>query len=166
MNNKAQYYIEKLSLIAHPEGGYFREIYRSDEIIKAEHLPDRYSKQRNFSTSIYFLLEGEQVSKFHKLKSDEIWHFYDGSPIQIFIISPDGKIQNEILGKDLNKNEFPQLVIEKENWFGAKVLDKDSFTLIGCTVSPGFDFKDFELADREELIIKFPVHEKIISELT
>ncbi len=166
MNRQAKYYIEKLNLIAHPEGGYFKEVYRSNEVIKAEHLPDRYTKERSFSTSIYFLLEGEQVSKFHKLKSDEIWHFYDGSPIQIFMISPKGTLQKRILGKNLDKNELPQLVIENGNWFGAKVLEKNSFTLIGCAVSPGFDFKDFELADKEKLIKKFPAHAKIVDELT
>lgn len=166
MNNKAKYYIEKLNLIAHPEGGYFKEVYRADEIIQTEHLPDRYTSKRNFSTSIYFLLEGEQISKFHKLKSDEIWHFYDGSPINIFLLSSDGNLKDSILGKNLDKNESLQIVIKKGNWFGAKVIEKNSFSLIGCTVSPGFDFEDFELADIEKLLKKFPVNQKIIKELT
>ncbi len=166
MNQQAKYYIEKLNLIAHPEGGYFKEVYRSNEIIQAEHLPNRYTSARNLSTSIYFLLEGEQVSKFHRLKSDEIWHFYDGSPIKIFTLSSDGNLEERILGKNLETNEAPQIVIEKGNWFGAKVKGKNSFTLIGCTVSPGFDFEDFELADKNELIKKYPAHKKIIDELT
>ena len=122
--------------------------------------------KRNFSTSIYFLLEGNQVSKFHKLKSDEIWHFYDGSPIHLFIISPDGKLQEKILGRNLETGALPQIVIEKGNWFGAKIQEKESFTLIGCTVSPGFDFEDFELAERQKLLNEYPRHKTLIEELT
>ncbi len=166
MNKTAQKYIANLDLTPHPEGGYFKEVYRSGEIIEAEHLPMRYSKKRNFSTSIYFLLEGNQVSKFHRLKSDEIWHFYDGSPIKIFIITQNGNLQEKILGRNLENGELPQLVIEKGNWFGAKVTDKKSFSLIGCTVSPGFDFNDFELAKKQEMLNEFPNLRKIIDELT
>ena len=166
MNKTAQKYIANLDLTPHPEGGYFKEVYRSGEIIEAEHLPMRYSKKRNFSTSIYFLLEGNQVSKFHRLKSDEIWHFYDGSPIKIFIITQNGNLQEKILGRNLDNGELPQLVIEKGNWFGAKVTDKKSFSLIGCTVSPGFDFNDFELAKKQEMLNEFPNLRKIIDELT
>ncbi len=166
MNKQAQFYIDKLNLKLHPEGGYYKEVYRSSEIIEGGHLPDRYTKKRNFSTSIYFLLEGNQVSKFHRLKSDEIWHFYDGSPIKIFMIAPDGNLQEKVLGKNLESGELPQLVIERGNWFGAKVTAKKSFSLIGCTVSPGFDYNDFELAEREKLLREFPEYKKIINELT
>jgi hypothetical protein len=166
LNKNEKYYIEKLNLTPHPEGGYFKEVYRSGEIIEAEHLPARYSKKRNISTSIYFLLEGNQVSKFHRLKSDEIWHFYDGSPIKIYIIIPAGNLQEKILGKDLDNGELPQLVIEKGSWFGAKVVEKKSFSFIGCTVSPGFDFDDFELADKQKMLNDFPAYHKIINGLT
>ena len=97
--NTADLYIEKLKLIPHPEGGYYREVYRSDESIKQKELPKRYSGNHSFSTSIYFLLKGEQKSYSHKLKSDEVWHFYDRSSVKLFIINEDGKLSKIILGK-------------------------------------------------------------------
>jgi len=166
LNNKAKYYIEKLDLMPHPEGGYFKEIYRSEEIYPADHLPKRYGGSRCFSTSIYFLLEGEQVSTFHRLKSDELWHFYDGSPLKIFIINSSGKKEEILLGNNLEKNENSQVVVTKGNWFGAEVMDKSSFTLLGCTVAPGFDFSDFEAGKRLELIKQFPAFENLILKLT
>ncbi|MEJ2616754.1 MAG: cupin domain-containing protein, partial [Ignavibacteriaceae bacterium] len=97
MNSKAKYYINKLKLIPHPEGGYYKEIYRSGEYISTEGLPKRYKSKRVFSTSIYFLLEGKQISRFHRLKSDEVWHFYDGSPVAVYILN--NNIEKIILGK-------------------------------------------------------------------
>ncbi len=166
MKDKAGLYISKLQLSPHPEGGYYKEIYRSGEIIKAEYLPDRYKASRAFSTSIYFLLKNNQVSLFHKLKSDEIWHFYDGCGVKIYIIEKNGAIKEILLGNKLKEGELPQIVIRKNYWFGAELLDKSSFCLMGCTVSPGFDFKDLRLGEREKLLNLFPQHEKIIKKLT
>lgn len=166
MNEKAKYYITKLQLASHPEGGYYKEIYRAGEIYYAEHLPGRYSGNRSFSTSIYFLLEGKQISKFHKLESDELWHFYDGSGIKIYILNNSAGLSEIILGNDLDKGEIFQTVIEKGNWFAAEVIDKSSYSLIGCTVSPGFDYTDFELANREILVEKFPFNKELIMRLT
>jgi len=162
MNEKAAYYITKLQLEPHPEGGYYKEVYRAGEIYFAEHLPGRYSGDRNFSTSIYFLLEGRQISKFHKLDSDELWHFYDGSSVRIYILKESKGLSEIVLGNDLNKGEMFQTTIERGNWFAAEVIDKSSYSLIGCTVSPGFDFKDFNLANRKELIARFPSNEELI----
>jgi len=166
MNAKAKYYIDKLQLIRHPEGGYFKEVYRSSEFIKAENLPLRYKSNRTFSTSIYFLLEGNEFSSLHKLKSDEIWHFYDGSPVKISIIDRDGILNEIVLGKNLKDGEIMQIVIEKNNWFGAELLDKESFCLVGCTVAPAFDFDDLKIGNRQELLKRFPQHKKIIERLT
>jgi predicted cupin superfamily sugar epimerase len=166
LNKKASEYIKELELELHPEGGYFKEIYRSDEIIKGNSLPERYNSDRNFSTSIYFLLEGQQISKFHRLKSDEIWHFYDGSSIKIFIINFDGILSEYTLGRNIEKGEILQLGIEHDHWFAAKIIDKNSFSLIGCTVAPGFDFNDFELANREYMLNSFPQYRDIIIEFT
>lgn len=166
MNTKAKYYIEKLQLQPHPEGGYFKEVYRSGEIIEAEHLPIRYRGQRAFSTSIYFMLEGTQKSLFHKLKSDEIWHYYDGSSVKIHLIDIDGNLSEKILGNDLNSDEQFQVIILKGNWFAAEIIDKKSFAFFGCTVSPGFDFNDFDLAESKILIEKFPKHASLIKEFT
>ena len=163
---KVKYYIEKLGLKEHPEGGYFKEIYRSDEITKKENLPARFNGNRNFSTSIYFLLDEENISSFHKLNSDEIWHFYDGSAIKICTLKNNGELSVNVLGKNLDDGESLQVMIKKNSWFCVEVVNKESFGLVGCTVAPGFDFEDFTLAERDELIQKFPVHEKLIKRFT
>lgn len=164
MNAKASEYIKQLQLIKHPEGGYFKEVYRSGERILPEHLPKRYKTSRNFSTSIYFLLEGNQFSAFHLLQSDELWHFYDGSSVLLYVIDKKGNLSLQKLGKSEDSNF--QITIKKKNWFAAEVENKKSFSLFGCTVSPGFEFDDFNLGKRNELIKKFPQHKNIIARLT
>lgn len=166
MNKKAKEYINKLKLKLHPEGGYFSEIYRSEELIQANHLPERYNSSRSFSTSIYFMLEGNQFSSFHRLKSDELWHFYDGTNLTIVVIDEKGLLKEIKLGNNLNKGETFQTVVRKNTWFAAGLIDKTSFALIGCTVSPGFDFDDFELGKRNDLVREFPEHSDVIIKLT
>jgi predicted cupin superfamily sugar epimerase len=156
MHEKALYYIRKLQLKKHPEGGYFREIYRAGDIVLID-LPNKKVK-KNFSTSIYFWLEGRQFSAFHKLDADETWHFYDGSSVKIYIIDSDGKFVEIVLGKKTEIGEVFRATIKKNNWFAAEVLSKRSFAFIGCTVVPGFDFSDFELGRRDKLIKLFPQH--------
>lgn len=151
----ANYWIEKLELQKHPEGGWFREIYRSEEIVPKKCLSDNYSGERNFSTSIYYLLEGENISAFHRIKSDEIWHFYSGtSAIEIWTLE-NREITKRHLGKDICNNECFQIIIPKNTWFAARLLNTNGFALIGCTVSPGFHFNDFELGG-EKLLLEFP----------
>lgn len=164
MHPKAKNYIKQLQLKKHPEGGYFREVYRSAEKILPEYLPKRYKSTRNFSTSIYFLLEGKQFSTFHLLQSDELWHFYDGSSVLLYIIDNHGDLSVQKFGK--GKGYHFQITIKKRNWFAAEVENKNSFALFGCTVSPGFDFDDLKIGERDEMIIKFPQHKKIITRLT
>ncbi len=163
--NKADIYIEKLKLIPHPEGGYFREVYRSDELLK-DGLPNRYKGNRAFSTSIYFLLKGNQKSLLHKLKSDEIWHFYDGSSVKLYTIDSEGKVLQRLFGKNIDAGESMQLVIKKGYWFCAELSDENSFSLFGCTVAPGFDFSDFELGERKELLQLYPQHEELVKKFT
>jgi uncharacterized protein len=165
-NLNADYWINKLQLQAHPEGGYFREIYRSEEEINQGSLPDRYNGKRNLSTSIYFLLKGNDRSLFHKLVSDEIWHFYCGSPLTVFIIDENGKLKKLKLGNNFESGEQFQIIIKKNQWFGAEINDKKLYTLIGCSVSPGFDFNDFELGERTKLLKLYPEHKKVIELLT
>ena len=164
MHLKAQKYIKQLQLKKHPEGGYFKEFYRSGEMILPEHLPKRYKSSRNFSTSIYFLLEGKQFSSFHLLQSDELWHFYDGSSVLLYIINQKGELSVKKLGRSVDSEL--QLTIEKQSWFAAEVEDKKSFVLFGCTVSPGFEFEDFEIGRRDELIKNFPQYSDLIKRLT
>lgn len=166
MNKKTEYWINILNLMKHPEGGYFKEIYRAEELINNKSLPERYKGERNFSTSIYFLLDGNDKSHFHKLISDEIWHFYDGTTVLVYIIFPDGRLENKKLGNNFEEGEEFQVVIPKGTWFGAEVKDKNSFSLFGCTVAPGFDFSDFELAERENLISLYPEHKELIEKFT
>lgn len=159
-------YIKKLRLEKHPEGGWFKEVYRSDEEISGEHLPGRYSGSRHHSTSIYFLLTSDTFSALHRIKSDELWHFYEGSPVTIYMIDDGGNYSEFTLGRDIESGELLQCVIPHGVWFGAKVYSADSFCLVGCTVAPGFHFDDFELGEREELMKLFPQHKKIIEKLT
>jgi len=164
MHPKAQKYVKQLQLKKHPEGGYFKEVYRSGEMILPEHLPKRYKSSRNFSTSIYFLLEGKQFSSFHLLQSDELWHFYDGSSVLLYIINQKGELSVKKLGRSVDSEL--QLTIEKQSWFAAELEDKKLFSLFGCTISPGFDFDDFEMGRRDELIKNFPQHSDLIKRLT
>ena len=142
----ATYWIRRLRLRKHPEGGYYREVYRAEEAIPARALPRRYGGRRAYSTAIYFLLRGRDVSRFHRLESDETWHFYLGSSLTIHIISPNGKYTTVKLG-----GSGFQRTIPRRHWFGATVDDPKGFALIGCTVAPGFEFADFELGTRAEL---------------
>lgn len=162
----ADYWIEKLGLQAHPEGGYFNEVYRSDETIDESSLPERYKGVRNFCTSIYFMLKSGQVSHFHRLNSDEIWHFYSGSPLSLYIIDKEGRLSSIKIGSNPENGELLQFAIPKGTWFGAEVDEPGSYSLIGCTVSPGFDFADFELAERKILMEMYPEHKEIINKLT
>lgn len=162
----ADYWIKNLNLIPHPEGGYYREIYRSGENILREHLPERFSGNRNFSTSIYYLLRGKEFSRFHKIKSDEQWHFYSGECLLVYEIDSTGNLNINRLGLDFEKGELPSFTIKAGNWFAAKPENDYGYCLAGCTVSPGFDFTDLEIAERNSLIKIFPQHESIIKILT
>jgi len=163
---KAEYWIKKLQLKPHPEGGFFKEIYRSETKLSEKSLPTRYSGNRDAVTSIYYLLKGKEISKFHRLKSDEIWHYFTGSPLTIHILTNTGTYQKVTLGPDIEKNMSFQCVIRHDQWFGATVDDPSFFTLVGCTVAPGFDFNDFELANKIDLIKQYPSHSDIINRLT
>jgi len=159
---RAEEYIEQLELQPHPEGGYFKETYRSDALEKFE----SHDGVRNVSTGIYFLLTQGNFSAFHRIKSDEMWHHYDGSPIEIFWIDKKGKINTITLGKSLEDYQVPQAVIPANSWFASRVEEGGDFALAGCTVAPGFDFQDFEMADRVDLLNKYPHYKEIIRALT
>ncbi len=161
-----QLFIRALNLQPHPEGGWFAEVYRSQETVEGSAMPARYGGPRCFSTSIYFLLTGRKFSAFHRLQSDEVWHFYAGSKVVVVTIDEQGKREDIILGSNLEAGERFQAVVRTGHWFGSYVPDPDSFALCGCTVAPGFDFLDFELAEQAELVGSFPQHADIIRRLT
>lgn len=147
MKQTAAYWIKKLGLEKHPEGGWFKEIYRSAEKVRTP------IGERNAGTSIYYLLEGDEFSAFHRIQSDEIWHYYAGtSAIEILWIA-EGKLMQSLLGAGSGENL--QVIVPKKHWFAARLINTRGFALAGCTVAPGFDFSDFELAD-QNLPEEFP----------
>jgi len=162
MHNNAKYWIDQLSLIPHPEGGHFKEVYRSDEKISRKHLPERFNCDRSFASSIYFLLQKGELSAFHKIKSDETWYFHEGEALEIVIIDEMGILTRKLLGLNLSSGAMPQITVDKNQWFAAKTLGE--FTLVSCNVAPGFDFNDFELGDFDEMVSEFPQYEKIFRE--
>lgn len=165
IEQEQKFWINELKLHKHTEGGYYKEIYRSFHFFPEECLPQKYSGRRNCSTSIYYLLPGNEVSHFHRLLSDEIWFFYTGSSLAIYIIDQKGILTKVYLGNNIQNKEVFQVVIPANCWFGAEVNDKKNFSLVSCVVAPGFDFKDFELAKRDDMKKKYPQHADIINKL-
>jgi predicted cupin superfamily sugar epimerase len=158
----ASFYIEQLDLQPHPEGGYYKEVYR-DEISYPPH--NNFKGDRNYSTSIYYLLERGVSSSFHRIKSDEIWHHYDGGCILIHYFEND-KLITQKLGKEILNGESPQIVVPKNTWFAAEPEDGCEYALMGCTVAPGFDFSDFEMAKAKDLQAYQTKYYQIIDRLT
>jgi len=161
----AEYWITHLQLQPHPEGGFYRETYRAPKEISLDGIPSRFQGPRSISTAIYFLLRTQDRSLFHRIKSDELWHFHAGDALSIYVLTHHGLITHK-LGTNLEHGEVLQVVIPADHWFGAIVEEKGSYTLSSCTVAPGFDFRDFELADRVRLLQEFPMHKEIITRLT
>jgi uncharacterized protein len=162
----ANYWVEKYQMQPHPEGGYFVETYRSDETIAKAALPARFSGDRCLSTGIYFLLENHHFSALHRIQSDEMWHFYAGGPLNVYVIHLNGNLEIIKLGNNPDNGEVFQAVVPAGVWFGSKPASESVYSLVGCTVAPGFDFADFEMAERGGLLTTYPQHEDIIRLLT
>jgi predicted cupin superfamily sugar epimerase len=161
------YWVEKHQMLPHPEGGYFTETYRATEQIPHAVLPERFKGSRAFSTAIYFLLEGHHFSALHRIQADEVWHFYAGDPLEVFVIHPEsGALEIIRLGPDPDAGEVFQAVVPAGAWFGSRPVAGAAYSLVGCTVAPGFDFADFELAERVALLAEFPQHRAVIEGLT
>jgi predicted cupin superfamily sugar epimerase len=158
--------IKALDLRCHPEGGWYRETYRAAESIAPTALPERYAGPRSLATAIYFLLTSDTFSALHRLKSDEQWHFYSGSPLSLHVIHADGRYAPVTLGRDPARGETFQAVVPHGCWFGATIDTPGAHALVGCSVAPGFDFSDFEMAGRESLSKEFPQHDALITRLT
>lgn len=161
-------WVRRLNLAAHPEGGYYRETYRAAESIPAGALPPRYIGSRSFATAILFLLPAGQASRWHRLQSDETWHFYAGVPLWLYVLTAAGEFTRHTLGQPRldEENWLCQVTIPAGHWFGARPAAATGFSLAGCTVAPGFDFRDFTLADSAELCRAFPGQAAMIAELT
>jgi predicted cupin superfamily sugar epimerase len=156
----------QLQLLPHPEGGWYRESYRSAVNIAAAALPESFDGVRCVSTAIYFLLERGDISILHRIKSDELWHFYAGASLTVHVIDPAGEYRKLELGSDIAAGAQFQAVVPAGCWFGAEMSAWGEFALVGCTVAPGFDFADFEMGERGELMRRYPQHAVIISRLT
>lgn len=166
MERSATDWIERLDLQPHPEGGFFRETYRAAEMVAAAHLPARFDGARPFATAILFLLPAGEVSVLHRIRSDEIWHFHAGGPLDIIVLDGDGAVRETRLGASAERGEVFQAVVPAGRWFGARPAPGSAYSLVGCTVAPGFDFADFELAPREALLARYPQHAVLIRALT
>ena len=158
--------VKNLNLLPHPEGGFYKETYRSSGSIPKDVLADNFSGNRSYCTSIYFLLTSDNFSGFHRIKQDEIWNYHSGSALYVHVISPDGTYHRHDLGMDIENGETPQFVVPKGCWFASSVKDNEDYSLVGCTVAPGFDFEDFELAKCADLSSEYPEHALVIEEYT
>lgn len=161
----AETLVTYFEMLPHPEGGYYKETYRSNELMAQNALPERFVGDRSFSTAIYFLLEKGNFSGFHKIQSDECWHFYAGQTLFVYVLDHNGSLEIIKLGSDLLNGEVFQAVVPAGCWFASEPAPNSEFSFVGCTVAPGFDFSDFELAKAEELVKVFPQYEAVIARL-
>ena len=161
----AKDFISHFQMLPHPEGGYYKETFRSNGLIHKSALPENFSGDRSFSTAIYFLMEKGNFSAFHRIKSDECWHFYAGQTLDVLIIQQNGDLEIIKLGSNIVKGETFQYVVPANCWFASRPADDGDFSFVGCTVAPGFDFVDFELAHAEIISKQFPQHKNIIASL-
>lgn len=162
----ANYWIDKLEMEQHPEGGYYKRLYASGEIIQAAGLPKRFTSDRRLMSCIYFLLTSDSFSSFHKLQSDEIWNFYKGQAIRLTTINANGELKQELLGPDIDEGQASQIAVPANTWMAAEIVEDNGFALLGCTVAPGFEFDDWELGERKRLLAQFPQHKDVITRLT
>ena len=158
--------VAALGLAPHPEGGFYRETYRASDVIPREALPPRYAGARAASTAIYFLLRRGEISALHRIASDELWFFHLGAPLTVHVLAEDGTHQAIRLGHDLAGGESPQAMVPAGAHFGARIEGGGDYALVSCTVAPGFDFADFELPARSELLARFPEHQTLVMALT
>ena len=155
-SDQAAFLIEHYKLQPHPEGGFFTQTYRSPGLIPRAALPAEFTGERSFSTAILFLLLENDFSALHRLRQDEVWHFYLGGALRLVMISPGGEFSETVLGRNGSAGDVVQAVVPAGCWFGARPAEGAVFSFVGCTVAPGFDYADFELANRSDLLEQFP----------
>lgn len=164
MNRDADFWVRTLGLAPHPEGGCFRETWRSAET--AEGLPERFGGPRSLGTSILYLLRAGEHSRLHRLRADEVWHFHDGGPLHLHLLEPATGYRRLTLGRDPERGERWQAVVPAGSWFGAEPAEGAPFSLAGCTCAPGFEYGDFDLGVRRELLARFPAERALVERLT
>lgn len=162
----AQDIIKLLNLQPHPEGGFFKETYRSNEFIDSSALPKRYVGNRVVSTCIYYLLTPDSYSAMHRVKSDELFHFYLGDTVEMLQLLPQGTSKVIKLGSNLLDGEHLQVPVPQNTWQGCRLVSGGQFALMGATVAPGFEYQDFELATQAELVGLYPDHSELLKQLT
>jgi predicted cupin superfamily sugar epimerase len=155
---RVNFLVQNLQLLPHPEGGFYKETYRTQESIQT------LDGERNLMTSIYFLLTSDHVSRFHRIKSDEHWYFHEGNCLTIHLLSNKGHEKLEL--GPLSQKSKPYHFVPANVIFGSSIEDQGGYALVSCVVAPGFDFKDFKLFTAEELLRDFPNHSEIITQLT
>ncbi len=166
MDEEVKRIIERFGMKPHPEGGYFREVYRSTVEVQHPKIPGGHRKQRRCSSLIYYLLQEQQFSAFHRVRwTDEIWHLYAGGPLELHVIDDVDRHTTRLLTTDLIESE-PTMLVDAGNWQAARLAPGARWAFGGCTVSPGFEYDDFEMPPRQELITSYPQHAAIIRELT
>lgn len=158
-------FIKQLKLEPHPEGGYYRQTYKSAQYVTRAALPERFGGDRPISTAIFYLLQKGDFSSFHKIKSDECWHFYLGGTLYIHILKNNGEHLLEKLGTGIRNGEKLQYIVPAETWFAAEPAPGAAFTLTGCTVAPGFDFIDLDMGKKSYLLSVYPQHAEVIERL-
>jgi predicted cupin superfamily sugar epimerase len=166
MKLTADYWIQALQLQTHIEGGSYTRTYCADLIIPQNDLTSSFHGPRPVATAIYFLLQQNQFSALHRIASDELWHFYYGDPLIIYEIRPDGRLTEHLLGNNPMNGEHFQCAVKAGSWFGSNLKSGGEYALVGCTVSPGFDFAEFDLAEKDKLLALYPQHISIIKALT
>lgn len=158
--------IERLNLIQHPEGGYYRRFWQS---LYSADIKDSYDKvvfkQRKIGSSILYLLPGNEVATWHRVNCDEMWHFYSGSPMKLTMLNKSKGVEELILGSDIMGNQNVQVIVPRLTWFCGEVIDPDSYSLCGCTLWPSFSYTDFEIAERAKLLDEFPQYKEIIDRI-
>lgn len=147
----AENIIQKLQLLPHPEGGYYRETYRGSKTFQLDQ-----HQSRSTATAIYYLLNDTEISHLHRIHSDEIWLFHSGEPLEIIEVDNNGQLTVHTIGLDPQLQYLPQYVVKAKTWFAARVKNQKGYTLVSCIVSPGFDFEDFEMADKTKLQQLYP----------
>ncbi|NDF97360.1 MAG: cupin domain-containing protein [Chitinophagia bacterium] len=160
--SKVSALIEKYRLAPHPEGGYYRSTYRAPLLLSGASLPAAFTGDRPVSTAIYFLLEAGDFSAFHRIKSDECWHFYQGDPLWIHCLDREGHYSRFTLGGNDEADGHYQLVVPAGTWFASEPAEGSAYSFVGCTVSPGFDFADFEMASAARLAMAYPASQDLI----
>ncbi|MBK0383318.1 cupin domain-containing protein [Pedobacter sp. SD-b] len=155
----AKYFINKLGLKPHPEGGFYKETYRAKE-----EIVNIYGNKRNVSTAIFFLLADQNKSHFHKIRSDEQWFHHFGETLEILYIE-ENTLKTMLLGNNLENGEVLQATIPANTWFASRMKNYKGYGLVSCTVSPGFDFEDFEMAKKKELMSLYPGLKNILEEM-